>query len=75
MNKSAEFFCKQNPKFYLICNNPHCKKKHSFKSKDVFKNQSFEFKCESCGDTTTFERDPFIKDFETQLKKIGVRLG
>ena len=72
MNKYIELFCQQNPKFSLPCGNPHCKKEHIFKSKDVFKGKSFEFKCESCGNTTTFERDPFIKNFEAQLKKNGI---
>lgn len=74
MNKSAEFFCKQNPKFTLICDNPSCHKKHTFKSKDVFQIQSFEFKCVDCGSKNTFDTNKFIKDFESQMKKIGVVL-
>ncbi len=74
MNKSAEFFCKQNPTFTLICDNPHCKKEHIFKSKDVFRNQSFEFKCVACGANNVFDANKFMKDFESQLKKLGVRL-
>ena len=74
MNKLAEFFCKQNPKFSLKCDSPTCHKEHTFKSKDVFKFQSFEFKCISCGASNIFDANEFIKDFESQMKKIGVVL-
>ena len=74
MDKLAEFFCKQNPEFSLTCDNPTCHHKHTFKSKDVFKNKSFEFKCVSCDSNNVFDANKFIKDFEAQLKKIGVRL-
>ncbi len=74
MNKSAEFFCKQNPKFDLTCDNPTCHHKHTFKSKDVFKNQSFEFECDICGASNVFDANKFIKNFEIQLKKMGVHL-
>ena len=72
MNKYIEVFCKQNPEFSLICDNPTCNKKHIFKSKDVFKAQSFKFKCIDCGATNVFNASKFIKDFETQMKKIGI---
>ena len=74
MNKSAEFFCKQNLDFDLHCQNPQCKKKHTFKSKEVFKTQSFEFKCDVCGSNNIFDANKFIRNFESQMKKIGVHL-
>lgn len=75
MNKYIEVFCQQNPKISFPCGNPHCKKEHTFKSKDVFKGKSFEFKCESCDNTTEIDTSKFVKDFEAQLKKLGIRLG
>lgn len=72
MDKYVEFFCKQNPKISFPCGNPDCKKEHTFKSKDVFKNKTYTFKCASCGYTTKLDTTKFVKDFAAQLKKMGV---
>ena len=74
MNKYTELFCQQNPKMTFPCGNPNCKKEHTFKSKDVFKGKSFEFQCKFCGSSTKIDTSKFIKDFESQLKKLGIRL-
>lgn len=75
MNKYVEVFCKQNPNFPLPCGNPECKKKTTFKSKDVFKSASFKFTCPSCGKDTTVDTTKFAKDFESQMKKAGITVG
>lgn len=71
MDKYDEAFCKQNPKMALECANPTCKKKHTFKTKDVLKGKPFEFKCVSCGEVTKTQFS--IKDAMSQLKKTGVK--
>ena len=48
------------------------KKEHTFKSKDVFKNKTYQFVCENCGKTTEVDTTKFVKDFVSQLKKLGV---
>ena len=72
MDKYIEIFCKQNPKFSVPCGNPDCKKEHTSKSKDVFKEKIYEFKCESCDKTTEIDTTKFVKDFVSQLKKLGI---
>ena len=63
MDKYIEVLCKQNPKISFPCGNPDCKKEHTFKSKDVFKNKTYQFVCENCGKTTevdTTKLDVFL---------------
>lgn len=72
MDKYIEVLCKQKPKISFPCGNPDCKKDHTFKSKEVFKNKSFKFTCESCGKTTEIDTTKFVKDFISQLKKMGI---
>ena len=72
MDKYIEVLCKQNPKISFPCGNPDCKKEHTFKSKDVFKNKTYQFVCENCGKTTEVDTTKFVKDFVFQLKKLGV---
>ncbi len=72
MNKYIEVFCKQNPNISFPCGNPDCKKEHTFKSKDVFKNNSYKFKCSSCGEVTNVDTTKFVKDFVATLKKLGI---
>lgn len=72
MDKYIEVFCKQNPKFSILCGNPDCKKEHTFKSKDVFKGKTYKFKCKYCDKTTEIDTTKFVKDFVSQLKKLGV---
>lgn len=72
MDKYIEVLCKQNPKMSFPCGNPECKKEHTFKSKDVFKNKIYKFECQYCGVTTELDTTKFVKDFVVQLKKMGV---
>lgn len=72
MDKYIEVFCKQNPKFSIPCGNPDCKKEHIFKSKDVFKRKTYKFECKFCGETTEIDTTKFVKDFVSQLKKLGI---
>lgn len=72
MDKYIEVFCKQNPKISFPCGNPDCKKEHTFKTKDVFKNKTYKFECSTCGNTTDVDTTKFVKDFVTQLKKLGI---
>lgn len=72
MDKYIEVFCKQNPNISFPCGNPDCKKEHTFKSKDVFKNKTYTFECTSCGKTTEVDTTKFVKDFVSLLKKMGI---
>lgn len=72
MDKYIEVFCKQNPKISFSCGNPDCKKEHTFKTKDVFKNKTYKFECSACGNTTEADTTKFVKDFVAQLKKLGI---
>lgn len=72
MDKYTEIFCKQNPKISLSCGNPICKRKHTFKTKDVFKSKKYSFRCVSCGNTTEVDTSKFTKDLTIQLKELGV---
>ena len=72
MDKYIEVFCNQNPKISFPCGNPDCKKEHTFKSKEVFKNKTYTFECKSCGETTEVDTTKFVKDFVSQLKKMGI---
>lgn len=72
MNKYIEVFCKQNPKISFPCGNPKCKKEHTFKTKDVFKCKLYEFTCSACSMSTEIDTTKFIKDFEKQMKKLGI---
>lgn len=72
MDKYIEALCKQNPEITLHCGNPQCKKEYKFKSKDVFKKSDYNFTCKVCGKDTKYDTTKFVKDFVTQLKKMGI---
>lgn len=72
MDKHIEVFCKQNPKISFPCGNPDCKKEHTFNTKGVFKNKTYKFVCSSCGNNTEVDTSKFVKDFVSQLKKLGI---
>lgn len=72
MDKYIEVFCRQNPKFSIPCGNSDCKKEHIFKSKDVFEDKIYKFECKFCGETTKIDTTKFVKDFISQLKKLGI---
>ena len=73
MKKYMELFCNQNPNFEIECQNPNCPNggKHIFKSKDVFKSNSFCFKCEE--QDILFDSKHFADSFKEELLKTGIR--
>lgn len=72
MDKYTEVFRAQNPNTTFSCGNLDCRKESAFKTKDVFKNKSFVFRCDSCGKITEIDAAKLAKDIATQLKKLGV---
>ena len=72
MDKYIEVFCKQNPEITFPYGNPKCKKEHTFKTKEVFKKKTYKFECSSCGTNTEVDTSKFVKDFVSQLKKLGI---
>ena len=75
MDKYIEVLCKQNPKISFPCGNPDCKKEHTFKSKDVFKNKTYQFVRRNCAKTTEPDTTKLVTDFLPQLKKIRITVN
>lgn len=71
MDKYIEALCKQKPTITFPCGNPDCKKEHTFKSTDVFKNKTYVFECKFCGKTTELDTTALVKDFVSLMKKMG----
>ena len=42
------------------------------KTKDVFKNKIYKFECSACGTNTEIDTTEFVRDFEKQMKKLGI---
>lgn len=72
MDKYIRVLCEQNPNISFNCGNPDCKKEHTFKTNQVFKDRYFEFECTSCGKTTKVETTKFINDLSNEFKKFGI---
>lgn len=72
MDKYIRVLCEQNPKTTLSCDNPNCKKEHTFKTNQVLKNKSFEFECNYCGKTVKYDTSKFVSDLVNQFKKLGI---
>lgn len=72
MDKAVEILCRQNPEMKLKCNG--CNAEGKVKSKDVFKVESYEYECKTCGSVTTYVTSKFADDFKKQMKKFGITI-
>lgn len=72
MDKYIRVLCEQNPNISFNCGNTDCKKEHTFKTNQVFKDRYFEFECASCGKTTKVETSKFVSDLSNEFKKLGI---
>lgn len=75
MDKYIQILCRQNPNMTLPCGNPECKTKHTFHTKDVLKDKTYEFTYTHCGKKTTVDTSNFTEKFIQQLKAMGVTVG
>lgn len=74
MDKYVEVFCKQNPVMKMDCGNAECNYKFEVKTKDFFRNNTYNHTCTKCGKSTEYDTSKFALDFKKQLKKLGIEL-
>ncbi|WP_124067511.1 hypothetical protein [Clostridium sp. E02] len=74
MDKYVEVFCKQNPVMNMACGNSECGCEFEVKTKEFFKNKTYNHTCAKCEKSTDYDTSKFVTGLIQQLKKLGVEV-